>query len=419
MISVNISGALGFLSEDELRKVDTQKAIDEFNTLDDTGWVSLPADYCADISKEINDIARKIRNESDVFIVIGIGGSYLGARAAIEYVNSPFFNALRHDGTPEIYFTGNNASAEYLQHIITLIGDRDFSVNVISKSGSTIETSIAMRFFKSMLETKYGGEGLHNRLYVTTDKTGSPLREMAAREGYTCLEMPAHVGGRYSVQTAVGLLPCAVAGLDIDEMMSGAHEELKTGLNDACLYASARQILYSKGKKIEMLACFEPAFRCTGEWWKQLFGESEGKEGIGIFPAYVDYTADLHSLGQYIQEGERTLMETFVTFDSPRIDLAIPGGPIHDDKIASLAGLNLHKVNQSASEAVKQAHIGGGVPVIEITAPKMSAGSFGALTYFFMRSCAISALISGVVPFGQPGVEAYKNNLFTILGLTK
>jgi len=419
MITVDISGALGFLGEDELHAIDTQKAVDEFMALDDTGWVSLPSDYDTSISKEINDIAQKIRSESDVFIVIGIGGSYLGARAAIEYVNSPFYNALRDDKTPEIYFTGNNASGEYLQQIITLIGDRNFSVNVISKSGSTIETSIATRFFKSMLESKYGADGLRQRFYVTTDKTGSPLRDMAAREGYTCLEMPAHVGGRYSVQTAVGLLPCAVAGLDIDEMMSGARDEFNNGLDAACLYASARQVLYRKGKKIEMLACFEPAFRYTGEWWKQLFGESEGKEGIGIYPAYADYTADLHSLGQYIQEGERTLIETIVTFDSLRVDPIIPGGTLHDDKISALAGLGLHKINQSASEAVKKAHIDGGVPVVELHAPSMSAGTFGALTYFFMRACAISARISGVNPFGQPGVEAYKNNLFAILGLTK
>ena len=419
MVHVDINGALEFINKDELLAIDTEKAINEFMSLDDTGWVNLPLDYNSGISKEINDIAQKIRSESDVFIVIGIGGSYLGARAAIEYVKSPFFNALRDDKTPDIYFTGNNASGEYLQQILTLIGDRDFSVNVISKSGSTIETSISTRFFKSLLEAKYGAEGLRERFYVTTDKTGSPLREMAAREGYTCLEMPEHVGGRYSVQTAVGLLPCAVAGLDIDEMMSGARDELENGLEAACLYASVRQVLYRKGKKIEMLACFEPAFRYTGEWWKQLFGESEGKEGLGIYPAYADYTADLHSLGQYIQEGERTLIETIVTFDSPRTDPLIPSGSLHDDKITSLAGLGLHKINQSASAAVKKAHIDGGVPVIELHMPIISAGSFGALTYFFMRSCAISARICGVTPFGQPGVEAYKNNLFAILGLTK
>jgi glucose-6-phosphate isomerase len=267
-----------------------------------------------------------------------------------------------------------------------------------------------------MLEQKYGAGGLKERLYVTTDK-GSPLSKMAARESYKCLEMPPEVGGRYSVLTVVGLLPCAVAGIDIDEMMAGAKEELDTGVDSACLYASTRQVLYRRGKKIEMLACFEPAFRSTGEWWKQLFGESEGKEGKGIFPAFADYTADLHSLGQYIQQGERTLMETFVSFDEPRVNPVIPGGALHDDKINSIAGLDMHTINRSASKAVKQAHIDGGVPVIELCAPSLSAASFGALTYFFKRSCAISSLVSGVNPFGQPGVEAYKKNLFAILGL--
>ena len=416
MVNVNIEGAMGFLDENELRGVDTQKALNELTLLDENGWVGLPADYSAGLSAGIKDVAGKISDESEVFVVIGIGGSYLGARAAVEYVISPNYNLLPKR-TPDIYFAGNNASGEYLQQVIELIGDRDFSVNVVSKSGSTIETSIALRFFKSMLASRYGEKGLKDRLYVTTDKKGSPLREMAAREGYKCLEMPGHIGGRYSVLTVVGLLPCAVAGVDIDEMMAGAREEMETGIPDACLYASARQVLYRKGKKIEMLACFEPAFRYTGEWWKQLFGESEGKAGIGIFPAFADYTADLHSLGQYIQEGERTLMETFVSFEQPRANPVIPGGELHDDRIASLAGLGMHTINTSAAEAVKKAHIDGGVPVIELRLPKISASSFGALAYFFERSCAVSSIISGVNPFGQPGVEAYKKNLYAILGL--
>ncbi|MCL2402586.1 MAG: glucose-6-phosphate isomerase, partial [Oscillospiraceae bacterium] len=300
--------------------------------------------------------------------------------------------------------------------IIEQIGSRDFSVNVVSKSGSTIETAIALRFFKEMLLTRYGQAGLKDRLYVTTD-TGSLLYKMAAREGYRCLEMPPGVGGRYSVLTAVGLLPCAVAGIDIDGMLLGAREEMETGRDNAALYATVRQALYRKGKKIEILASFEPVFKHMGEWWKQLFGESEGKAGCGIFPAYADHTADLHSLGQYIQEGERTLMETFVTFDQPRVELAIPGGSIHDDKIGALAGLSLDKINRAAAEAVKQAHIDGGVPVIELHAPGLTAAAFGALVYFFQRSCAISATISGVYPFDQPGVETYKKNLYAILGI--
>ena len=416
MVKVSLEGTTKFIEESEIHGIDSQKALIDMVTLEESGWVNLPREYNAKLSEEIKAVASKIREQSDVLVVLGIGGSYLGARAAIEFVVSPNYNSLPKE-TPDIYFAGNNASAEYLQEIITLIGDRDYSVNVISKSGSTIETSIALRFFKTMLLEKYGNNGLKERLYVTTDKKGSPLRDMAAREGYECLEMPPRVGGRYSVLTVVGLLPCAVAGIDIDEMMSGALEEMETGIDDACLYASVRQVLYRKGKKIELLASFEPAFRYMGEWWKQLFGESEGKEGIGIFPAYADYTADLHSLGQYIQEGERTLMETFVSFGSSRVDLKVPGGNIHSDKIGTLAGMSLHEINTAAETAVRNAHIDGGVPVIDLKVPSISAFSYGALVYFFERSCAVSAMISGVIPFGQPGVEAYKKNLYAILGL--
>lgn len=415
MVKVDIKGSLGFISESEVKAIDTGKALEELKTLYENGWMKVPSDFDAELSGKVKSIAKKIGGESEVLVVLGIGGSYLGARAAIEYILSPNYNMLPKK-TPDILFAGNNASGEYLQQIIDLIGDRDFSVNVVSKSGSTIETAIALRFFKSMLEAKYGAQGLKDRLYVTSD-IGSPLIKMAEREGYAYLEMPAEVGGRYSVLTVVGLLPCAVAGIDIDELMAGAKEESENGIEDACLYAAARQVLYRKGKKIEMLACFEPAFKYTGEWWKQLFGESEGKEGIGLFPAYADYTADLHSLGQLIQEGERTLYETFVTFKEPRANPKIPGGALHDDKIAAIAGFDMFKINNSAQEAVKKAHIDGGVPVLELNLPKLSAASFGALAYFFMRSCAVSSLVSGVNPFGQPGVEAYKKNLFAILGL--
>ena len=415
MVKVDISGALGFISENEVAAIDTSKPLEELKTLFENGWMKVPQEYNTELSGKIKNLAAKITENSEVLVVLGIGGSYLGARAAIEYVISPNYNLLPKK-TPDIIFAGNNASGEYLQQAIDLIGKRDFSVNVVSKSGSTIETAIALRFFKVMLESRYGAEGLKDRLYVTTDD-GSPLHAMAKREGYKYLVMPPEVGGRYSVLTVVGLLPCAVAGVDIDEMMAGAKEEYDTGVDEACLYASVRQVLYRKGKKIEMLACYEPAFRYTGEWWKQLFGESEGKEGIGIFPAYADYTADLHSLGQYIQEGERTLMETFVSFEKPRANPVIPGGSLHSDKIAAIEGMDMHKINCSASQAVKAAHIAGGVPVIELCAPSLSAASFGALAYFFKRSCAVSSLISGVIPFGQPGVEAYKKNLFAILGL--
>ena len=418
MVKVGIEGTRDFVTSDEINAIDAHKAFEDVNALHENGWLNLPAEYNARTSKEIKSVAAKIRNESEVFVIIGIGGSYLGARAAIEYIISPNYNALPKK-SPDIYFAGNNASDEYLWQVIELIGDRDFSVNVVSKSGSTIEPSIALRFFKSKLKDRYGVAGLRNRLYVTTDSTGSPLRETARREKYSCLEMPPRVGGRYSVLTSVGLLPCAVAGIDIDDIMAGALKQMQGGFESECLYASTRQALYRKGKKIEMLACFEPAFRYTGEWWKQLYGESEGKDGKGIFPAYSDYTADLHSLGQYVQEGERTLMETFVTFEGPRVKMQIPSGTLHDDKIGALSGMDLYKVNAAASEAVKKAHIGGGVPVMELMLPKMTANSFGALAYFFKRSCAISSIISGVSPFGQPGVEAYKNNIYEILGMTK
>jgi len=415
VVKVDIKGAFGFLSESEIKAIDVGKPLDDLKSLYENGWTKVPSAYNTELSDSVKKIAKKIQDQSEVLVVLGIGGSYLGARAAIEYIISPNYNVLPKK-TPDILFAGNNVSGEYLEQVIDLIGERDFSVNVVSKSGSTIETAIALRFFKSILEKKYGSDGLKERLYVTSD-IGSPLIKIAQSEGYAYLEMPPEVGGRYSVLTVVGLVPCAVAGIDIDEMMAGAKEEFETGVEDACLYAAARQVLYRKGKKIEMLACFEPAFKYTGEWWKQLFGESEGKEGIGIFPAYADYSADLHSLGQLIQEGERTLLETFVTFRDPRVNPIVPGGPLHRDKISAITGFDMNKINASASEAVKKAHIDGGVPVLELNLPKLSAASFGALAYFFMRSVAVSALISGVNPFGQPGVEAYKKNLFSILGL--
>ena len=391
MVKVDISGALGFISENEVAAIDTSKPLEELKTLFENGWMKVPQEYNTELSGKIKNLAAKITENSEVLVVLGIGGSYLGARAAIEYVISPNYNLLPKK-TPDIYFAGNNASGEYLQQVIDLIGDRDFSVNVVSKSGSTIETAIAMRFFKSKLEEKYGTEGLKKRLYVTSD-IGSPLIKMAEREGYAYLEMPPEVGGRYSVLTVVGLLPCAVAGMDIDEMMAGAKEELENGIEEACLYAATRQVLYRKGKKIEMLACFEPAFRFTGEWWKQLFGESEGKEGKGIFPSYADYSADLHSMGQLIQEGERTLLETFVSFKESRVNPKIPGGSIHDDKISTIAGFDMNKINASASEAVKKAHIDGGVPVLELNLPKLSAASTRTTSVMSSPKCYTPILI--------------------------
>jgi len=400
------------LDGDGPRAINARKAFDGLETLDGAGWVNLPMDYTK-TSQSIKDASAKISDSSDALVVIGVGGSYLGARAAIEFIKSPNYNALPKS-SPDIYFAGLNLSGEYLEQVATLIGERDFSVNVVSKSGSTLETAIALRFFKELLLKRYGPDGTKDRIYVTTDG-GSPFDAMAAHDGYCRFEIPHGVGGRYSVLTAVGLLPCAVAGIDIDDMMRGALEEMETGIDDACLYASARQALYRQGKNVEILSCFEPAFCSMGQWWKQLFGESEGKAVRGIFPAYADYTADLHSLGQYIQQGERMLMETFVTFNQPRSALTIPCGPEHDDNLGELSGMSLDAVNRAASEAVKKAHIDGGVPVIELYVPDMSAKSFGTLAYFFQRACAVSALLSGVNPFGQPGVEAYKKNLLATL----
>lgn len=416
MVKVDLSGVLNFVSENEIKAIETTEHLAKLETMFENGWMKVPPSFNRELSDKVKGLTEKISKQSQVLVVLGIGGSYLGARAAIEYIKSPNYNMLPKN-TPDIYFAGNNLSGEYLEQIMTLIGDRDFSVNVVSKSGSTIETAISLRFFKEKLVAKYGENALRDRLYVTSD-VGSPLIKMAEAAGCAYLEMPPEVGGRYSVLTVVGLLPCAAAGIDIDEMMGGAKEEFDTGVQEACVYACARQALYRKGKKIEMLACFEPAFRYTGEWWKQLFGESEGKECKGIFPSYADYSADLHSMGQLIQEGERTLLETFVSFDNSRSDIKVPkSAPMHMDKIGPIEGYDMHKINTSAAAAVKKAHIDGGVPVMELKLPALSASSFGALAYFFMRSCAVSSLISGVNPFGQPGVEAYKKNLFAILGL--
>jgi glucose-6-phosphate isomerase len=420
MIKADLTGAMAFIDERELSPAEGRKLLDGLYGgrigREGSGWLRLPKEYGESVSSGIKEAAGRIAGDSAALVVIGIGGSYLGARAAIDFIKSPHYNLLSKK-TPDVYFVGNNLSGDYLEQVIALIGGRDFSVNYISKSGGTMEPSIAFRVFKSLLTAKYGEEGAKKRIYITTDPTKGKLRALADREGYMSFPIPGDVGGRYSVLSAVGLLPAAAAGINIDDMMTGAQEITEKSETDALAYAALRQALYRRGKKIELLACFEPCFHFMGEWWKQLFGESEGKDGQGIFPAFTDFTTDLHSLGQYIQEGERTLMETIVTIDMPRSKLRIPTDGALDDGLNTLSGREILTVNNAASKAVKQAHIDGGVPVVELHVPDVSARSFGALVQFFEVSCAVSALLMKVNPFDQPGVEAYKKNLFANLGL--
>lgn len=384
-----------------------------------TGWLDLPERVRSGELKAILSAAARIRSSSEVLVVVGIGGSYLGARAAIDLLRSPNYNLLKKD-TPDIYFAGSNVSAAATAEIIDLIGDRDFSVNVISKSGSTLEPAIAFRVFKTLLEKKYGASGAKKRIVVTADKDRGILHDLALTEGWERFVIPGDVGGRFSVLSAVGLLPMAVAGIDIAKVLDCAAEEfraldLRSPENPAWIYAGARQHLYQQGRLIEILACFEPSFRFMAEWWKQLFGESEGKNGIGIFPAAVEYSADLHSMGQYIQDGPRRLMETVVTFEADERSVKVPFELGDRDGLNYLAGRELSAVQRTVSKAVAAAHIKGNVPNIEILVPKRDEAGFASLVCFFEMSCAISAYVSGVNPFNQPGVEDYKQNMFRML----
>ena len=384
------------------------------------GWVNLPVDYDKEEFVRIQAAAKKIQSDSKALVVIGIGGSYLGARAVIELLKSPNYNALPKQ-TPDIYFIGNGLAADAVAETIAMIGDRDFSVNVISKSGTTTEPAIAFRLFKALLEKKYGKEGAKDRIYATTDKARGALKTMSNNEGYETFIVPDDVGGRYSVLTAVGLLPIAVAGIDIEALMRGAQLEREECLTKgtesvAAQYAAQRQALYAQGKKVEVLAAYEPAFRMVAEWWKQLYGESEGKDGIGIFPASVDLTADLHSMGQYIQDGERFLQETVIFFDQCRTSCIVPSDDDNLDGLNYLAGRELSYVNEKAMEATKAAHIDGGVPVSVLHLDRICEEEVGRLIYFFEFACGVSGYMTGVNPFNQPGVEAYKKNMFHLLG---
>ena len=387
---------------------------------DFTGWVSLPRDYDKDEFARIQAAAEKIRKQSQVLVVIGIGGSYLGARAVLELLHSPNYNLKKKD-TPDLYFAGNGLSSAALNELLELIGDRDFSVNVISKSGTTTEPAVAFRIFREKLEARYGKEGARERIYATTDARKGALKGLADREGYEGFVVPDDVGGRFSVLTAVGLLPIAAAGIDIEALMSGAQDAMERlsvpGMdNPAWQYAAARHALYSSGKRIEILAAYEPAFRFFGEWWKQLFGESEGKEGKGLFPASVEFTADLHSMGQYIQQGQRLMLETVVRFAPGPSPVVIPEDKDNVDGLNFLAGKSLDFVAEQAMRGTILAHVDGGVPNLMVEADALSAHTAGELIYFFEYTCGLSGYLLGVNPFDQPGVEAYKKNMFALLG---
>ena len=384
------------------------------------GWVDLPTNYDKEEFARIKAAAEKIKKNSDVLIVIGIGGSYLGARAAIELLKSPLYNNLKKD-TPEIYYVGNNISPTYLNEIISLCEGRDFSVNVISKSGTTTEPALAFRVFRSMVEKKYGKDGAKERIFCTTDKARGTLKQLADTEGYETFVIADDVGGRFSVLTAVGLLPIAVAGCDIDAIMAGAkqaQDELNADFdnNDCYKYAAIRNILYSKNKSVEMLISYDPSFTMMAEWWKQLFGESEGKDNKGIFPSSAIFSTDLHSLGQFIQDGSRIMFETVVDIKKPKQDFFLDDDAENLDGLNFLTNQNMSVVNRKAFEGTVLAHTEGGVPNIVLELEDTSEKSFGYMVYFFEKACAVSGYMLGVNPFNQPGVESYKKNMFALLG---
>lgn len=390
---------------------------------DYVGWLELPTNYDKKEFSRIKKAAKKIKKESDILVVIGIGGSYLGARAVIESLTSTFYNMLpaKQRKNPEILYVGNNLSPNYINELIEYIGDKDFSVNVISKSGTTTEPAIAFRIFREILENKYGIDEARSRIYATTDKEKGALKTLAENEGYERFVVPDNVGGRYSVLTAVGLLPIAVAGIDIDELMEGAriaqdrYDDPDIKYNECYQYAVARNILYKSDKNIEILVNYEPKMHCFTEWWKQLFGESEGKDKKGIFPAGVDFTTDLHSMGQYIQDGRRNLFETVISINNPKSDIKINADDDNLDGLNYLAGKSLNYVNKKAMEGTIKAHVSGDVPNIEIAIDKLNEENIGELIYFFEKACAMSGMILGVNPFNQPGVEEYKKNMFKLL----
>ncbi|MDL2249172.1 glucose-6-phosphate isomerase [Lachnospiraceae bacterium PF1-22] len=430
-IKFDYSRASSFIREDEVKQMEELTLLAKETLVqkrgagnDFLGWIDLPVAYDKEEFARIKQAAKKIQDDSEVLIAIGIGGSYLGAKAAIEFLRHSFYNTVSKEvrKTPEIYFAGQNISATYLQDLIEVIGDRDFSVNIISKSGTTTEPAIAFRVFKEMLEKKYGKEEAAKRIYATTDKARGSLKNLADAEGYETFVVPDDVGGRFSVLTAVGLLPIAVSGADIDLLMKGAADARETTLSapyeesDALKYAAVRNILHGKGKDIEILANYEPNLHFVGEWWKQLYGESEGKDQKGIFNAAVDLTTDLHSLGQFIQDGSRNIMETVMNIETMDQEVVLKEEAVDLDGLNYLAGKTMDFVNKNAMRGTVLAHTDGGIPVMMINIAKRDEYSLGQLFYFFEFAVGVSGYLSGVNPFDQPGVESYKKNMFALLG---
>jgi glucose-6-phosphate isomerase len=430
-ITFDYSKVQGYVSESEvvamaeMAQTAKEKLVAKTGAGNDfLGWIDLPVDYDKEEFGRIKEAAKKIQSDSEVLIVIGIGGSYLGARAAIEFLNHSFYNVLPKDKrkTPEIYYAGNNISSIYMKQLMDVIEGKDFSINVISKSGTTTEPAIAFRVFKKLLIEKYGKEEAAKRIYATTDKAKGALKKLATEEGYQTFVVPDDVGGRFSVLTAVGLLPIAVSGVDIDQLMEGAADERKDALeqpfekNASLQYATLRNILLRKGKGIEIMANYEPSFHYIAEWWKQLYGESEGKDKKGIFPASVDLTTDLHSMGQFIQDGARKLFETVLVLEKSPCEIVIEEEEVDLDGLNYLAGQNMDFVNKNAMNGTILAHSDGDVPNLRINVPEQSAYCLGRLFYFFEFACGVSGYILGVNPFDQPGVESYKKNMFALLG---
>ncbi len=418
----------GFVSEHELDAIAPQvkAAHDQLvnkNGLgsDFLGWADLPVDYDKEEFARIKKAAAKIKSDSEALIVIGIGGSYLGARAVIEAIKSTLYNSLKKD-TPDIYFVGNSISPTYLSEVVSLVEGRDFSVNIISKSGTTTEPALAFRVFRDLLVERYGEEGAKGRIYATTDRAKGTLKELSDKKGYETFVVPDDIGGRFSVLTAVGLLPIACAGCDIDALMNGAaaaretYSECDVKKNDCYKYAALRNILYRKGKSVEMLISYEPSFAMMNEWYKQLFGESEGKDSKGIYPSSAVFSTDLHSLGQFIQDGSRVMFETVVQFDKPRKEFFLKDDPTNVDGLNFLSNQNMSVVNRKAFEGTVIAHSEGGVPNIVLESPELNEYELGFIIYFFEKACAVSGYLLGVNPFNQPGVESYKKNMFALLG---
>lgn len=430
-VTFDYSYASKFMSEEEVALVKKQAEAAKAELLsregagnDFLGWIDLPVAYDKEEFARIKKAAAKIQSDSEVLLVIGIGGSYLGARAAIEFLRHSFYNSVSKEvrKTPEIYYVGNSISSTYIAHLKQVIGDRDFSINMISKSGTTTEPAIAFRVFKKMLIEKYGKEEANKRIYATTDKARGALKKVANEEGYESFIVPDDVGGRFSVLTAVGLLPIAVSGADIDALMAGAASMRELCINnafeenDAVKYAAVRNILYRKGKSTEVLANYEPSMHFISEWWKQLYGESEGKDQKGIFPASVDLTTDLHSMGQFIQDGTRILFETVMELENSPEEIVLEAEEVDLDGMNYLAGKTVDFVNKSAMKGTQLAHIDGGVPNLLIRVPEQNEYSLGQLFYFFEFACGVSGYMLAVNPFNQPGVESYKKNMFALLG---